>query len=111
MPRVDVPEEGHYRRRLTKGGVWCAVKIWHGFPLDPVTGELLVERSPIWRAMLNGEHVDVWTQWPDCSGEPITEDEYMFLLKDHLWSVDNAPDSPQANPRAKIDLHKIRPIF
>lgn len=111
MVDPGVPEEGYYRRRLVKGGPWVAVKIWNGPPRDPDTGEVLFERPYLWRALLNGDDVDIWDVWPECSGEPIGYVEYEFILKAHLWAKVHAPNDPEANPRKPIDLHKQKPIF
>jgi hypothetical protein len=109
-----------YRIRLVKSAPYSALKIWHGFPIDNVTGELLFSRYPIWRAILNGEHVpiedvmveiDGITKRPVIKGEEIDDVEYFMILKRHLWARAHAPDSPEANPAQKVDLNKIRTIF
>lgn len=101
-----------YRVRLTKGSAYSALKIWRGFPTDPDTGEVLVERPLIWRAFLNGEHVaiedvmieiDGLTGLPAIKGEPCDEVEYLHCLKTYLWAKDHAPAAPEANPRKAID--------
>lgn len=103
MVSADHPETGFYRVRLIKGGPWVCVSIAHTASQP--------DRSPMWVAKRGTEYVDIWDVWPGCSGQPITEAEYNYLLKDHLWSVDSAPESPQANPRAKIDLHREPTVF
>lgn len=108
-----------YRVRLVKGAPWSAVKLWKGFSIDPDTLELLTERPFIWRAILNGEHVDVYdvviefdgiTQMPVVKGEQVNEAEYEFLLGDHLWAKAHAPDEPAAKPRERVDMNSIPPI-
>lgn len=101
--RVDIPAAGFYRIRLTRGGIWVPVHIWHGPPHDPETGEKL-DRSYRWQAKRNGEYVDVSEVWPWCAKEPITEEEYHYMLATKNWAETNAPESPEAQPRRKIDL-------
>lgn len=109
-PRVDEPTAGTYRRRIVKGGAWCAVKIWYGQPADPDTGELL-DRSPRWQATINGREVDVWDVWPECSGEPISDEDFRLLIATNRWADQYAPASPEANPHKSIHVTKLPPIF
>lgn len=111
-----------YAVRLTKGGPRCPLKYWWGLPADPVTGELL-DRSPRWNVLLNGEFVDPdrvliirggindAKGYVDVKGEEITETEYLYLLQVRDWATTYAPDAPEANPREKIDLNRLKPIF
>lgn len=108
-PRVDIPEAGFYRRRLVKDGPLVAVRIEHSVARDPVTGEQL-DRSPVWLAWCNGGEVDVFDVWPGCSGEPITEDEYRYLLSLKEWAEQNDRTAPEANPRKPIDMTLMPPI-
>lgn len=101
--RVDVPTAGYYRHRMVKGGHPVGVEIFHGPPFDPVTGEEL-DRSHRWQARVNGQLVELDTVWPRCGGEPITEAEYRYLTDLAAWARENAPASPQANPRQRVDL-------
>ena len=110
MVDPGVPEEGYYRRRLVKDGPWVAVKVWKGFPIDPVTGEMLFERPQMWRGLLNGDDVDIWDVWPECSGGKISEEEYVFILTRHLWAKVHDPTAPEANPRKPIDRNKMPAI-
>lgn len=100
---ADVPTAGWYRFRLVSGGHPVAVKIWHGPPHDPDTGEEL-DRGWRWQAQANGEPIDLDRVWPGCAREPIPAAEAEYLLGVAVWARENAPDSPQANPRKKIDL-------
>ena len=99
----DQPVAGFYRIRLRSGAAFAGVYIWHGLPLDPVTGEEL-DRSPRWQASLNGEAIDLERVWPRCADEPITEANYRHLCRTQQWARENAPDSALADPRKPIDL-------
>lgn len=109
-PRVDLPVPGHYRRRLVKSGPYVPIKIEYSVARDPDTGEQL-DRSPMWIAYLNGELVDVFSVWPECSGSPIDEAEYKFLLTVKEWAEANDPTAPEANPRRPIDLNELPTLF
>lgn len=98
------PVAGLYRLRLRSGAVYSAIRIWHGQPLDPVTGEEM-DRSPRWCALANGEPVMFFDRiWPACTAEPIDRQEYDYLIATYEWGKTNAPDSPQANPHRKVNL-------
>ena len=96
MTSADKPESGHYRVRLCKGGPWCALKLFHGPPADPETGEPL-DRSPRWQALLDGAEADPWRFWPYCASDRITEAEYNHMLLDLAWVQTHHPDSTEAN--------------
>ena len=99
----DQPIAGYYRFRMRSGGAFCGVRIWHGQPLDPETGEEL-DRSLRWNALLNDEYVDLERVWPRCADEPISADEYKHFCRVQTWAREKAPDSAFADPRRKIDL-------
>jgi hypothetical protein len=82
--------------------VLVGVRIWHGPPLDPVTGEEL-DRSWRWQAQANGELVEFDDVWPGCAGDPITERQYREYAAQQRWAQQHAPDSSFANPRQRHD--------
>ena len=98
----DHPIAGYYRTRLRSGGVSVGVRIFYGAPKDPVTGEIM-DRSHRWQAEVNGFYVEMDTVWPKCAADRIDRAEYDYLTQVQSWAVTNAPDSPQANPRRKIN--------
>lgn len=99
---VSTPTAGFYRMKLRSGGVYGAVKVWHGPPLDPVTGEEL-DRSWRWQATYDGQDIDLDRVWPACGREPISEAEYTRLIMQSTWARQNAPDSAYADHGRKID--------
>lgn len=99
----DVPIAGWYRFKLVSGGVFVAVKIWFGAPLDPIDGTEL-DRAPRWQAEANGEPISLERVWPKCADEPIDQAEAAYLANRKAWAERVAPDSPQADPRRRIDL-------
>lgn len=111
-------EPTYYRTRIVKGGPIVGLKIWHGYPIDPDTGEVLTERPALWRAEVNGEPVpinDVAPQFADGTGDSIRgdecdEDEYLFLASDAKWASKYSPQDPAAKPRERINMNEIGPI-
>jgi hypothetical protein len=101
--RADVPTAGFYRARVSKDGILAGVRIFHGPPLDPVTGEEL-DRSWRWQAEVNGEPADIERLWPWCARETISEAQYRVYCGRQTWAKSAAPDSAYASPSRKIDL-------
>lgn len=106
----DVPEEGFYKGRLVKGGIFVAIRIWFGAPRDPVTGEEL-DRSHRWQAERNGQQVEVDAVWPYCAANRIDKAEHDYMLAAQKWAVEHNPSAPEAAPRQKIDLTTQRSLF
>lgn len=98
----DHPVAGYYRMRLRSGGIQVGVRIWHGAPLDPVTGEEL-DRSHRWQAVANEAPIDLTRVWPKCAASPVDAAEYEYLASVQSWAKQHAPNSPQANPHRKIN--------
>lgn len=99
---VSTPTAGYFRFKLVSGGVAGGVRIWHGPPLDPVTGEVL-DRSWRWQAEFEGEPVDFDRVWPGCAGAPISEDEYRRYVARAKWARESAPGSAYADRRKRHD--------
>lgn len=101
--RADEPTAGWYKFRLVRGGHPVAVRIWHGPPHCPDTGEEM-DRSHRWQASANGRQIEVDRVWPACGRDPIDEAEAQHLIGLETWGRANAPDGPQANPHRPVDL-------
>lgn len=104
--------------RLAKNGPLCAVKIWRGFPIDPVTLEELTERPEMWRCAVNGVDTpidDVAIQIegsdPVVKGDVIDQATYDFMVADAQWCAAHASHLPEAKPRESVDLHRLPPVF
>lgn len=102
MIRDDQPKAGFFKMQLRSGARPVGVCIWHGAPLDPVTGEEL-DRSHRWQAMVNDRPIDLDRVWPQCAGEEISLAEYQRLSATEKWARENAPNSSAADPRKKVD--------
>lgn len=99
---ASTPVAGYYRFKLRSGGVFGVVRIWHGPPHDPVTGEEL-DRGWRWQAMFNDEAIDVERVWPACAKHPATETDYRRAIARQRWAQEHAPGTAYADPRAKYD--------
>jgi len=106
----DKPVAGFYRMRLRSGGAYVGARIWHGAPLDPLTGEEM-DRSHRWQAHINGAYAEMDRVWPRCAGEPIDEAEYRHLCATQQWAQQHAPDSALAQPTRKIDPNTSPILF
>ncbi|WP_375249511.1 hypothetical protein [Sphingomonas sp.] len=98
----DQPVAGFYRMRLVSGGVYVGIRIWHGRPIDPVTGEEM-DRSLRWQAQANGEMIEIDRVWPQCARDPVSASEYAYLFQQQRWGERQAPESPQADPTRRAD--------
>jgi hypothetical protein len=96
------PVAGHYRARLRSRGVFVGVRLFHGPPADPLTGEPL-DRAWRWQAEINGEPADFDNVWPACAAAPITSHEYANLCRRQAWARIHAPDGAHADPTRKRD--------
>lgn len=104
--QVDTPVAGCYRTRLVRNGPFVPVRIWHGPPHDPVTGEEL-DRSWRWQCLVAGELADLHRVWPWCGRHPISEADYRLMLAQAEWAKQYAPHSAEAQPRKPVDLSTI----
>lgn len=99
----DKPVAGLYKMRLVRNGPWVPVRIWFAPSCDPATGEEC-DRSPHWQAEINGQPCDsIWSAWPSCSGRPIDEADYHFMLAGNKEA--------QTKPLMPINLRAARSIF
>lgn len=106
----ETPVAGFYRMRLRTGAVFVGIRIWHGPPHDPVTGEEM-DRSHRWQATANGRPIDLSRVWPKCAAHQIDQAEHDYLAAAQAWGVEHAPDSPQANPTQRINPLTAPPPF
>ncbi len=110
MPVIaNHPVDGHYQIRLVKAGPFVPVRIWTTSGEPDAAGVLTSDQ--IIKATADGDDVDVFDVWPYCAGEPIEENEYLFMTERIQWDRDHAPSEPGANPRRRIDFHTTKPVF
>jgi hypothetical protein len=104
----DEPVAGFYRLKLRKGATDSALRIWHGFPMDPETGAEMHERPMVWQATLNGGPCDYLQFWPACARDPISEAEHNRLVERNKTME---PESPFYDPLRKVDINSAPPPF
>lgn len=113
------PREGHYATTLVKNGPRVPVRIWFGAPI--IDGEEQ-DRAPRWNVETDGR-TDRWEKnddgyrcrvaldvdrfWPYVAREPITEEEYRFLVADADHARTWRPDHPKAQPRKAVDFNTL----
>jgi len=106
----DQPVAGFYKMRLVRGGPFVAVRVFFEASRDPATGDVC-DRSPRWQASIDGREADIWRAWPYCSGRPIDQAEYDYLLAVSAHARKHDPSMPEAVPGKPIDMNKLKPIF
>lgn len=120
----DEPVAGFYTIRLMRGGIMVPVRLYFGQPV--IDGERQ-DRPARWCAIVNGTSArnfygvtglligrvphDVERVWPWCARNPISRDEYRFLLRRAAWARQHAPDHPAARPWETIDIRALKPAF
>ncbi|MCF8533873.1 MAG: hypothetical protein K9G48_12775 [Reyranella sp.] len=118
------PIAGYYAIRLVKDGPLVPVRIWHG--LAEIDGETQ-DRGEDWRVEIDGRTdrvekdketgatcsvpLEITRAWPYCLKHPIEEWRYRYRIKHGEWAREHAPAHPHANPREKIDVRQMEPIF
>ncbi|MBX3490861.1 5'-3' exonuclease H3TH domain-containing protein [Parvibaculum sp.] len=108
-PIHSEPHCGFFQRRMVRGGVWVPVAIWLEQDIDADTGELLSDERLV--CAVGGKEADADAEWTHCAGNPITEEEYRYLVARAEWARDFAPNEPAAQPYRKIDPLGIEPVF
>jgi hypothetical protein len=107
----DQPVAGYYKRRLVKNGPWIPVRIWFSAPTDPHQPGETLDRSPRWQAELDGREIGIWDVWPACSGHPIDEAEFRYMIATAAHARKHEPHMPEADPDRSIDLNRLPPLF
>jgi hypothetical protein len=108
--KVGEYHAGWYKKTLVKGGPWVAVKVTLEQDIDDETGDLL--SPPTFKAVCNGVEIplDEW-KFLFLVQNPISEEDYEFMVAKAEWAKKHAPDSPEANPKQKVDFNKIGRLF
>ena len=106
------PIAGYYKLRLGKRSVWSAVHIWLGQGPNVGDPDDTEPRGPyIWRAAINGKETDIHRAWPYCAGQRIDKAEYNYILAVMNWAATDAPNAPEANPKATVNFLRSPTIF
>lgn len=97
---IGTPEPGFYKRRLTKGGPWVAVRFF-------TDDEALRVEVDGYTTDKEGRPLDPHAVWPLCW--PSSESEYHFFVGLREWARKHRPDHPAARPHAPINLNALPP--
>ena len=109
---ADGPRAGYFKMPMVRRGAMVAVRIWLDTDRrDPDFPDLPLDRSPIWRAELDGVEVEVARVWPWCDRNRIDAGEFRYLLADASHARQHRPGSPEANPERAADIESMAPIF
>jgi hypothetical protein len=77
---------------------------------DPETGEEM-DRPMVYGCTANGEDAKVFDHWPWVAMHAIDESEYLYMLGVKEWAIANDPSAPEANPKQRIRLDDMPPLF
>lgn len=109
---INEPQEGFYRRRLTRRGMWVPAKIWWEYgEVDPESGHKMAD--DVLHCLVDGKPADPYKQWIFLADHSLKggEAEYNFLVDDAAHARAHRPDDPKAHPNKPIDLGKMKSIF
>lgn len=103
MTGESFPRPGFYKMRLVAGGPFVPVHIY---------SFLRAKRRQVgFLATVGDQTRDAQAIWSYAMKNRISEQEYKYLLDLGRWSAAHDPESPEANPRAAIDLHQMPTLF
>ena len=97
----DEPCCGWFKRRLVKGGVHVAARIWLDSCVDDETGDLVADETL--QCEVDGRYADAYAEWPWLCGHPISKAEYDYLVALSQHARTHEPDHPAADPRQPVD--------
>ena len=100
------PQCGWYRSRLIKGGPPVPVAIWMHQPVDD-DGELTDQEAL--KCTVLGKERDPFELWTWVCGDPISKNEYHFILDSIHWAKKNEPHTPEANPHLTVNWATLAP--
>lgn len=107
---INDPQEGFYKRRLVRNGVWVPARIWWEYgEIDQESGHKM--EDDVLCCIVNGRRRDPYKEWTWLAKHRITEADYNFMVDDALDAKAHRPDDPKANPRKPADIGKMRSIF
>lgn len=111
-PDHDGPQCGWYKVRVERAGCDVPARIWLYQPIDDDTGELCgdeVLRCEIDGRLVSTDDLEAFEEerWPFLAHQPITQDEFDYLVALRRWQRANAPD--ELRDKRRID-HLETPI-
>lgn len=103
MALLNSPEPGYYRRRMVRGGPLIPVRIYYSNPEIDGAGKLKEDETLLALVGLDtpANAFDLWTY---VAGNPISEDEYNFLIAQLKHKQQHEPNDPLNTPQAPVDF-------
>lgn len=108
---ISIAEPGFFQVRQAKGAVQTPVLVYRPCPIDPHYG-YPQQRWPQLQCMVDGKEISSGRfeqMWPYL--RPISEKEYLFLVRLHEDAREFEPHSPFANTREAVDLDSMPAIY
>lgn len=106
---LNEPHCGWFRRRLVKNGPWVPARIWiDEAPVNEVTGEL--EGDEIMRCQIGDvdRTAQLLDEWAWLCGEPITQEQFDYMVAYIKWARVHEPLSPEAQPHLPV-INRLLP--
>lgn len=95
---------GWYKRKLVKGGPWIPARIWMEQPIDE---DGYLTDDEVMRCEINGVMADPIDEFSWLANNPITEDEYRYLVRLRKWADQNRTE----HAHEAYDFNTIKPDF
>jgi len=108
----DTPQPGHYKTRVVRNGPFVPARVWINVPERDEAGDLMDDEGLMMEVdgeFVNGQHMD--QKWLWMIGNPITKQEYDFMIADSDHAQKYRPGDPKSQPTKPIDLSTQPPIF
>ena len=108
----DTPQPGYYETRLVKNGPFVPARVWINDTPRDEAGDFLEDQGLMMEIdgeRVNGQHMN--QRWLWMYGNPITKQEYDFMIADSSHAKQHRPEDAKAKPRKSIDLSTQKSIF
>jgi hypothetical protein len=108
---LTAPEPGWFTMRLVRGGPQVPARIYQPCPIEFcwLSPWQWVDRRYKLEAEIDGTPTTVDSVW--LYGRRSTMAEFEYLTHKARWARVHQPEHPAANPRAKIDLGKMKSVY
>lgn len=97
----ETPQDGFFKCRLVRGGVWVAARIWRDPEKDFMTGK--ATGYDVVHCEIAGKAQNAMAKWDMLARNPISQEDFNYLKATSEWAKQYAPNSSEANPSSPID--------
>lgn len=105
---TSTPEAGYFKRKLVRGGPWVAALIWIESDVDD-NGELTGDER--FRCQVGGQERDPHEEWTWLCANPVTKEEFDFIVADAAWCRIHQPLAPEAQPKRSVLARALPRLF